>query len=525
MIRLKIIQDPFRVFILVLLILGVFFRWVNIDRKVYWHDEVYTSLRVSGYNGDRVIEQVFQGQIITPEDLLQYQRLSPEKDWKDTMNALVEHPEHPPLYYILSRLWQELFGSSVAIARSLSVFISLLVFPSLYWLCWELFRSPGVGWMAIALLTVSPFHVLYAQEARQYTLWTVMILLSSASLLRAIRLQKESINPLNRFQNWGIYAVTLALSFYTFLFSAFVAIAHGIYVIAIARFRWNKTIGDYLLSSAIALLLLAPWLWIIVENYYNFKEKTSWTNERQPLSFLATLWGLHISSIFVDFGFELYSPLTYLTILLILILVGYSLYWVYCQTSKEVWWFLLTLIGVTAVGLIFPDLMWGGRRSSMSRYFIPCYLGIQPAVAYLLATKMLKGKFLQRKIWQSIAVILISGGVISCAITSQSDTWWNKIASYHNAEVARIFNESDRPLIVSDNSGINVGNLISLSHRLNPNVRLLLVVEPNVPKIPDGVGDVFLFNPSNSLFSGIQKEHDLELVPDKGYPIWKLKKP
>ena len=77
------------------------------------------------------------------------------------------------------------------------------------------------SWMAIALMTISSFHVLYAQEARPYSLWTVTILLSSWVLLRALRLKTQV--------SWGIYAVTLALGFYTHLYSLFVSIGHGIY--------------------------------------------------------------------------------------------------------------------------------------------------------------------------------------------------------------------------------------------------------------------------------------------------------
>lgn len=43
----------------------------------------------------------------------------------------------------------------------------------------------------MALIAVSPFHVLYAQEAREYSLWTVTILLSSAALLRAMRVKTK----------------------------------------------------------------------------------------------------------------------------------------------------------------------------------------------------------------------------------------------------------------------------------------------------------------------------------------------
>ncbi|HHP7245612.1 MAG TPA: glycosyltransferase family 39 protein, partial [Elainellaceae cyanobacterium] len=171
--------------ILVLLILGVFFRVVNLDSKVYWHDEVFTSIRAAGYVGDEIESQLFNGTVLSADDLLVYQRLTPDKGIDDTLYALTTHPEHPPLYYLMVRGWMELFGSSVAAIRSLSVLSSLLTFPALYWLCLELFGSAMVGGMAIALFAVSPFHILYAQEARHYSLWTLATILSCAALLRA----------------------------------------------------------------------------------------------------------------------------------------------------------------------------------------------------------------------------------------------------------------------------------------------------------------------------------------------------
>ena len=150
-----------------IVILGIFFRFYNLDKKTYWHDEAYTSLRVAGYNGDVVVENVFQGQIIEPKDLLKYQKVTPEIDWRVALARFIEHPEHPPLYYLGLRFWQEIFGSSVTISRAFSAVLSLLVFPAIFWLCWELFRSTIVGWIAVAMVAISPFHIIYAQEARQ----------------------------------------------------------------------------------------------------------------------------------------------------------------------------------------------------------------------------------------------------------------------------------------------------------------------------------------------------------------------
>lgn len=144
---------PLRFLIIILLVLGIFFRFANLDRKVYWFDEVFTSKWISGYTEKEVVQQVYDGGVIGVEDLQKYQRLSPEKGLSDTINALAAWPENPPLYYLMARFWMQLFRDSVTTPRGLSAVSSLLVFPGVYWLCLELFGTPLMGWMAIAPIT------------------------------------------------------------------------------------------------------------------------------------------------------------------------------------------------------------------------------------------------------------------------------------------------------------------------------------------------------------------------------------
>ncbi|MFO5494734.1 MAG: glycosyltransferase family 39 protein, partial [Cuspidothrix sp.] len=164
-------------------------------------------------------QQVFNGHEIRVRDLQKFQHLNPKKGLIDTVNGLaLEEPQITPLYFVILRLWTELFGSSVALTRSLSAVISLLTLPCIYWLCQELFESPLVGWMSVVLVAVSPYHVLFAQDARMYSLWTVTTLLSSASLLRAMRIKTRT--------GWAIYTVTLVLGLYTHLLTLLTAIGH-----------------------------------------------------------------------------------------------------------------------------------------------------------------------------------------------------------------------------------------------------------------------------------------------------------
>ncbi|NER82958.1 MAG: phospholipid carrier-dependent glycosyltransferase, partial [Leptolyngbya sp. SIO1D8] len=151
------------------------------NHKVFWNDEAYTAMRASGYLISEVEQEAFQGQITSQHEFQHYLRPAADKTLADTIRSLkLEDAQHPPLYYVLTHFWVRWFGASVSVIRSLSVIISLFVLPCFYWLCRELFKSSLAALFGTMLVAVSPIHVLYSQEARQYGLWTALTLLSSA---------------------------------------------------------------------------------------------------------------------------------------------------------------------------------------------------------------------------------------------------------------------------------------------------------------------------------------------------------
>ena len=502
---------------IVILVIGIFFRFLNLDTKVYWPDETFTSMRIAGYTEKEVIENIYQGQVIRLEDLQKFQRLNSEKGIQDTIKGLaIEEPQHTPFYYSMVRLWAQLFGDSVATIRSLSAWISLLAFPCIYWLCIELFNSPVTGWVAIALLSISPFHVVYAQEARPYSLWTVAILLSSAALLRAMRLG-------NNLSGWGIYTATAIVSLYSFLFSGLVIISHGIYVFAIERFRITRTVIAYLLASCIGLLTLAPWAYTVIANLSQAKTTTNWAAAKVSLFTLLTMWAGNLSRIFFDVGLGYTAPFTKLLpliplILFLLLLIGYAIYFAIRKTPKPVWLFILILGGVTFLALVIPDLILGGRRSGVARYPIPCYLAIQLAVSHLIATHINHHR--RQKLWRIVLIALLTCGILSCTISSQAQVWWNKAPerTKYNPQIAQVVNRAAKPLIISD---AKLDIVQSLGYLLEPKVQLQLVTEPNIPKIADNFSDIFLYRPSRTLRSGIEQAQGYKTEPAyQGSEIW-----
>ncbi|NET62638.1 MAG: hypothetical protein F6K47_43075, partial [Symploca sp. SIO2E6] len=435
---------------------------------------------------EEFLQENFDGRVMSIADLQKYQQLTPERGPQDLIRSLATGaPNHPPLYYIMVRFWVQLFGNSVAITRSLSAIISLLAFPCLYWLCLELFTVYWVGWVAIALVAISPFHIIYAQEAREYSLWIVTTLLSSAALLRAMRRQTLG--------SWAIYTISLVLGFYTFLFAVLVAIGQGIYIFVLEKFSWTKTLKAYLLASLAAVILYFPWIVAVIANWQMLNMTTSWTTEEIPISSLIAAWGSNVSRLFIDLGLEPNSGSSYVISLATFILVIYAIYFLCRQTPRRVWLLIVGLIAVTPVVLILPDIISGGQRSASARYFVPCYLGIQLAVAYLLASQ-LRGTQ-QKRIWHGITALVLTSGVVSCAISAQAQVWWNKAVGADNPQIAQIINQTSEPLIITNLDSTNPANIIALSYLLDPQTKFQLVIDPNMPQIPAKFSNIFLFNP------------------------------
>jgi uncharacterized membrane protein len=507
-------------FIIIVVLTGLFFRFVNIDKKVYWFDESATTSRISRL--DDYVESV-KGQIISVEKLNEFQNANPLADINEVVENLFWVPQHTPLYFLTARFWAQEFGISVRSIRSLSAIISLFVFPALYWLSIELFQSSLVAWISIALVAVSPFHILYAQEARMYSLLTVLILLASAALLRAQRVRTK--------QSWGIYSVTLALGLWSHTIFSLTVISHGIYIAVTGGFRRSKVAISYLMATLFGLILFCPWIFVLFDRSSRLST-LDWQHKEISLSTLARYWGINISRLFFDIvptyrldtNFSDFSnPLLVFLIAAILLFVVYALYFLSRRASTTARLFVITLIGIPVIALVLPDVIVGGIRSNNPRYLIAPYLGIQLASAYLFANKIeaLSTQVLQQKLWRGMTVVLLSLGILSATVSSQAETWWNKYYSSELPPIAKIVNQTPNPLLIVDSDG---GILWSFKDLLKPNVRFLLLADARIPVIPKGFSDVFIFEPSEDLQENLVKKPQFRVVPvhKEELSLWKL---
>ena len=80
---------------------------------------------------------------------------------------------HPPLYFWLLHIWVRLAGTSEFAIRALSVLFSQITIVTVYTLILRLSKRQRAAWLGVLLITTSPYHVHWSQDARMYALATM----------------------------------------------------------------------------------------------------------------------------------------------------------------------------------------------------------------------------------------------------------------------------------------------------------------------------------------------------------------
>ena len=100
---------------------------------------------------------------------------------------------HPPLYYILLKLWTAAFGESLVALRSMNLVVSAVAMAGIYLWAVEAFARSGdrararwIGLVSAALFAVSTYQIRAAWEVRMYAMGTALVALSTWLLLRAL---------------------------------------------------------------------------------------------------------------------------------------------------------------------------------------------------------------------------------------------------------------------------------------------------------------------------------------------------
>lgn len=176
--------------ILFILILSFFLRLYHLGYHDFWYDEIF-SVNYAHY---------------------------PWANW----NA--------PLYWILLHFWIKIFGISEFSLRFPSLIFNFLSIILVFLLGKSLFNK-GVGIAASLFIGLSPFHLWYAQEARDYSMVLFFGTLSSYLFFKATKGERLKL--------WLSFVLVSILGLYTNYFYIFLLIFQGLYFVLSRSWRLN----------------------------------------------------------------------------------------------------------------------------------------------------------------------------------------------------------------------------------------------------------------------------------------------
>ena len=347
--------------ILALMVISLFFRLYGLSDKVIWHDEVATRVLVAGSTMAAQIHGLYNANIYTVSEVLSYQELSASAGLIDLVKDLAQRdPQHPPLYYLTAKIWAYGFGYSIYALRSLSVTFSLFCVIAMYWLMRELQSSQRTALIAMLLLGLSPMFILYGQEAREYSMWCLEILLSSAALLKALRMGGTSNT--NTQKHWLLYLLCTLAAMYTSFSTLSLILVQTLYIATRARFRLCYDIYWFIGCICIAGLLFLPWVLNLLENFHAFSVSMAWASVIViPRTAVIRIMTLNFSRNLFDFWPDAMQdqllPILAATgglLLVICALICLSKY-----TYRETRIYILYLVLLPTAMLLVPDLLWG----------------------------------------------------------------------------------------------------------------------------------------------------------------------
>ena len=169
--------------------------------------------------------------------------------WHGLLGATMKEATHPPLFYVLLKLWIGIGGESLFWLRLLPMTISVLCLIPFFWLSRILELRPLARNLALVIATVHPYAIFYAQHLRMYSLLMLCALMSVCCF--------ESYLRRPSFRNLALLSIVNLAMIYTHYYSWMILGIEFLFLIWQRR-RWQP----FAVAAVLTGILFAPWLWM-----------------------------------------------------------------------------------------------------------------------------------------------------------------------------------------------------------------------------------------------------------------------
>lgn len=450
---------------------GVALRADGLAQKPLWYDEAATLLHLSGRR-ESDLRALYDGRPLRARDVV-VAGASPSV--AATVRAVAaDEPQIGPGYFAVAALWGRIFGVTRTTVRALSAAAAVVALPLLFALARALGGGRDTGLVAAALAAVSPLHLRYAEEARPYALWSMLLLATALAVRHAVRRSTAG--------RWALVAVLLALALLVqpltvLALPALVAAAFAddpgegssgggvrhfgvaTLVAAVAAGTWGvvtwrsrgvvAATTDWAQAPIGIAALVRGWLGVLASVFYRpggpggLVDGAAWPTPLASALWLALGLGAAVLAM-VALAAAARAPRPFRRVVPLLVVVP---------------WAVPALL----------DLALGGRRSTVARYLVPAWIGVQLAVARWATAAP------ARPARRIVLAALLLLGAATAVRTQPLDAWWDTDAARQHRldDTARRIRALDAPVVVTDLPPLA---LIELASRLNADTALRLGV-------------------------------------------------
>lgn len=188
---------------------------------------------------------VLMGDSLSDDELFMYGTVH-NQSISNMFSVVQDHEKTPPLFFVLDWLTIKL-GDPTVWMRLPSLLCGLASVPLAFALGHRV-AGRRVGLVTAALVTLSPFAIYYATNARAYAGLAFLAALSTYCLLRAL--------DGNRRGWWAAYGIAVVAVLYTHYAGIFVLIAQALWALVMHREQWRQ----WLVVHVLVAVAYIPWI-------------------------------------------------------------------------------------------------------------------------------------------------------------------------------------------------------------------------------------------------------------------------
>ena len=352
--------------------------------------------------------------------------------WQDLLWFVAQDLIHPPLFYVLLKIWISIGGESLFWLRFFPVLFSMLAVIPLLFLCRQLKLSFSVIAAATTFFAVNGSLIKYAQEVRMYSLLEFLALLTLWLFVRFVNMGK----------GFPTLIIINVLLVYTHYFGWLMIASEVLAAVILARHRLKMI----LLMCGAVFLSFTPWIYAVWEASKinsNVVQNIGWMAKPNLLTVFQFVFDL-FEPIYFEQSSRDSSAIFLVTMPIISIsIIAFGFYFAVWKNESEIEkrnfyllsiFFLTPILSAFLASWILPYSVWGTRHLLFA--FAPFVI--------LTAIALSKIRFPALKYAASATLLLLFGAAFLLQATRAEPkyiwcAWENLAQSLDKNQPAKIY--------------------------------------------------------------------------------------